>query len=274
MQRGLAGLLDFGQRILVFLDRDRVGVVGRLVHRLVDLFADIRRQSVPELRVHDHGVLQMRVIGHRNVLLNFVKFLRQIIGSGVLAGIDHPGLQRLVYFRERHDLRDRADVAEIAVGNLGAGDTDLEALEIGRRDQRTVGRGHVETVIPVREPADALGFQFLEQPLADRAFHRLGVGVYVLEQPWQIERLELLDAERREFRGRGRQHLHRAELQRLDLFLVLVKRGVRVNFDSHLAVGVFLGKFLEFQCAFSLRRVVGDDMAEFDDDRALGEGCA
>src|SRR6266700_8207350 len=54
MQRGLARLLDLGQRVLVFLDRDRVGVVGRLVDRLVELRADIRWQSAPELGVDDH----------------------------------------------------------------------------------------------------------------------------------------------------------------------------------------------------------------------------
>src|SRR3954465_15612962 len=50
MQGGLAGLLDLLERILVFLDRDRVGVVGRLRHGLFKLAADVRRQSAPELR--------------------------------------------------------------------------------------------------------------------------------------------------------------------------------------------------------------------------------
>ena len=113
--------------------RDRVGVVGRLVHRLVELRADVGRQPVPELRVHDHRVLQMRVIGHGDVLLHLVEFLRQVVRRRVLAAVDHAGLQRLIDFRERHDLRDRADVAEILVGDLRAGDADLEALEVGRR---------------------------------------------------------------------------------------------------------------------------------------------
>src|SRR3954447_10478043 len=41
MQCGLAGFLDLGQRVLVFLDRDRIGVIGRLVHRFVKLLANI-----------------------------------------------------------------------------------------------------------------------------------------------------------------------------------------------------------------------------------------
>ena len=214
------------------------------------------------------------MVGDRDVLLHLVEFLRQIVRRRILAAVDHAGLQRLIDFRERHDLRDRADVAEIAVGDLGAGDADLEPLEIGRHQQRTVGRGHVEAVVPIGETGDALGLQLLEQPLADRPLHGLGVGRLILEQPRQIERLELLGAERGEFRGRGREHLHRAELQRLDLFLVLVERGVRVDFDLDLAVGVLLGELLELQRALALRRVVGDDVAELDDDRVVGQGGA
>ena len=214
------------------------------------------------------------MVGDRDVLLHLVELLRQIIRRRVLAAVDHAGLQRLIDFRERHDLRDRADVAEIAVGDLGAGDADLEPLEIGRHQQRTVGRGHVEAVVPIGETGDALRLELLEQPLADRALHGLGVGRFILEQPRQVERLELLDAERCEFRGRGRQHLHRAELQRLDLFLVLVERRVRIDFDLDLAVGVFLGELLELQRALALRRVVGDDVAEFDDDRARRPSAA
>ena len=132
MQRGLAGGLDLGKRVDVFLMRDRVGVVGRLVHRLGQLAADVGRQPVPELGVHDHRVLQVRVVGDGDVLLHLVELLRQVVRRRVLAAVDHAGLQRLIDFRERHDLRDRAEVAEIPVGDLGAGDADLQALEIGR----------------------------------------------------------------------------------------------------------------------------------------------
>ena len=114
--------------------------------------------------------------------------------------------------------------------------------------------------------------ELLEQPLADGALHGFGVGRFILEQPRQIERLEFLGAERREFGGRGRQHLHRAELQRLNLFLVLVERRVGIDLNLHLAVGVFLGELLELERTFSLRRVIGHDVTEFDDDRALGRG--
>src|ERR1035437_7249303 len=79
VQRGLAGLLDLSQRILVFLDRDRVGVIGRLVQRIVKLLADVGRQSVPELRVDDDRALQVSVVGDRDVLLHLVKLLCQII---------------------------------------------------------------------------------------------------------------------------------------------------------------------------------------------------
>src|SRR5664280_351403 len=41
MQRGLAGLLDLGQRVLVLFRGDRVGVIGRLCHGLIELGADV-----------------------------------------------------------------------------------------------------------------------------------------------------------------------------------------------------------------------------------------
>src|SRR5262249_6218016 len=58
-------------------------------------------------------------------------------------------------------------------------------------------------------------------------------------------------------------------LKRLDLLLVLVELGVRIDLDPHFAAGIFLDKFLEPERALALRRVVGDDVAELDDDRLL-----
>src|SRR5260370_13745662 len=43
VQRYLARLLDLGEGILILLDRDRVGLVRRLVHRLVALFTEFGR---------------------------------------------------------------------------------------------------------------------------------------------------------------------------------------------------------------------------------------
>ena len=85
----------------------------------------------------------------------------------------------------------------------------------------------------------------------------------------QVEHLELFDAERAELGERRRQHLHRAELERLQLLVVLVELRVRIDLNLDLAVGVLLGQFLEFQRAFALRRVGRHHVAELDDDRAL-----
>jgi hypothetical protein len=94
----------------------------------------------------------------------------------------------------------------------------------------------------------------------------------VREDVGQVEHLELADAERAELGERGRQHLHRAELQRLQLLIVLVELRVRIDFDDDLAAGVFLGEFLELQRALALRRVRRHHVAELDDDRRLREG--
>jgi hypothetical protein len=88
----------------------------------------------------------------------------------------------------------------------------------------------------------------------------------------QIENLELLDAERTEFRQRGRQHLHGAELQRLKLFLVLVERRIGKHLDLDLSAGIFLRQLLEFQRALPFRSIRRHHMTELDDDRLLGIG--
>ena len=95
---------------------------------------------------------------------------------------------------------------------------------------------------------------------------QLGVAV---EQVGQVEGLELLDADRTELGQRGREQLHGAELHGLELLLVLVQRRVGVDLDLDLALGEFAGALGEELGGLALGRVVGDDMAELEDDRAL-----
>jgi hypothetical protein len=90
-----------------------------------------------------------------------------------------------------------------------------------------------------------------------------------VEHVRQVEHLELAHAERAEFRERGRQHLHRPQLQRLHLLAVLEERAVRVDLDFHAALRALLGELLELLGALALRRVDRDDVTELDDDRPL-----
>ena len=98
--------------------------------------------------------------------------------------------------------------------------------------------------------------------------------VVVVEDVRQVEHLELAHAERAELRERRREHLHRAELQRLHLLAVLEERAVRIDLDLDAALGALLGELLEVLGALALRRVDGDDVAELDDDRLLRRGDA
>jgi hypothetical protein len=91
----------------------------------------------------------------------------------------------------------------------------------------------------------------------------------VVEDEWQVEDLELPDAERAELGERRREHVHRAELQRLELLLVLVEGRVRVNLDLDAALGQLGGALGEEVGRLALGRLVGDDVAELDDDRRL-----
>jgi hypothetical protein len=81
---------------------------------------------------------------------------------------------------------------------------------------------------------------------------QLGV---VVEDEGQVEDLELLRAQRPEFRQRGCQHLHGAELQRFHLFLVLVERRVGIDLDLDLALGQFRGALGEELGGLALGRV-------------------
>src|SRR3954454_19287535 len=132
----------------------------------------------------------------------------------------------------------------------------------------------MQAVGPVSEAADALGLELPKQPLTDRPLHGRVIRRLIPEQPGQIKRLELFHSERCEFGGRWSKYLHGAKLQRFYLFFVLEQLRVRINFDFNLAVGVLLGEFLELERALALRCVIGNDMAEFYDDRALSQGEA
>ena len=72
-------------------------------------------------------------------------------------------------------------------------------------------------------PVMPLGSQLVQQRLADRPTGDLVQLVVVVEDEGQVEDLELAHAQRPELGQRRRQHLHRAELQRLHLLLVLVQ---------------------------------------------------
>ena len=87
-------------------------------------------------------------------------------------------------------------------------------------------------------PRMPLRSQLAQQLLADRALGDLAQSVVALEKVGQIEDLELLDAQRAELRDARGQHLHGAELQGLELLLVLVELGVGIELNLDLALRV------------------------------------
>ena len=103
------------------------------------------------------------------------------------------------------------------------------------------------------------------RPLGDPPQRRL-----VLEEEGQVEGLELLHAELAELGERGGEHLHGAELQRLDLLVVLVAGAVGEDLDAHPAAGQLGGAPLEELGGLSLGRVDRHHVAEADDDGRLG----
>ena len=135
-----------------------------------------------------------------------------------------------------------------------------------------VGAHDVEAVVPVGEALHALGLELGEHLLGELALGELPERCLVMENEGKVERLEFIEAERSELGGGRRQQLHGAELQRLQLFLVLVEGRVGVDLDLGFAAGVLLRQLLELLRGFALRRVGGHHVAELDDDGSLRRG--
>ena len=214
------------------------------------------------------------MIGHGEVLLYFIELLRPDVGRHIVLTVGNPGLQRLVQLPEGDDLRDGAKLARHRVKHLGALDAHFHAPEVFRPDQRLVGRIDVGAVVPVGDRQHALGFELLVEVGHHRARHHLARPRIVAHQEGEIEDVEFPHPERAELGDRRRKELHRAELQRFKLLLVLVERGVRIDLNLDLAVGVFLGEILKYHRRLALRRVGRHHVAELYDDRLLGEGRA
>ncbi len=130
------------------------------------------------------------------------------------------------------------------------------------------------SVVPIGKRQHALGFELLVEVDHHRARHHLAGARVVAHEKRQIEDVEFLDPERAELGDRRRQNLHRAELQRLQLLLVLVERGVGIDLHLYLSIGVLLGEVLEHHRGLALGGVWRDHVAKLDDDRLLGHGGA
>ena len=58
--------------LLIFLLGNLVGIAGGLLHGVIQLFANVGRQAVPEFLVGDDGITQVAMLGQGKVLLHFV----------------------------------------------------------------------------------------------------------------------------------------------------------------------------------------------------------
>src|SRR5262249_8771925 len=153
---------------------------------------------------------------------------------------DDSGLQGLVYLGESHHLRGSPKRAHLQLEDLRGLDPQLQSMKVLRRMQRPVGAHEPEAVVPVGESENATrleqGQHFLpKRPLGD-PMHRLLIG----EEKRNVENIEFPHTERPELRERGRNHLDRAKLQRLELFFVLVKLRIWVDVDVNFSGGVTL----------------------------------
>ena len=184
----------------------------------------------------------------------------------------HAGLQHLVSLGKGQHLRPGAERAHLGVEHARGLDAHAQSAEVGRYVQRRVGRHHLEAVVPVGQAGDALRLELPQQaapdaPFGHRVQRRLG-----REDIRQVEGLEFLHAQRAELGQRRRQHLHRAQLQRFELFLVLVQLAVRIHFDFHASARELLGQHAEAFGGLALRGVGRHHVAELDDDGRLGPG--
>ncbi len=270
----LARRLDAGDRRLLVLHRILVVQRRRVLHRAFEGRPDVGGQLLPERLVHDDHVVADRVIGERHVLLHLVLLLRVQVGERSFGAVDDACLQRLVDLGKRHRLRHGADRFHDRRVDLRRIDPHLETLHLARRVDRPVRAHDAEAVVPERESDHPLRLELLQERRAGRpvidALQRLQVRKHVR----QIEHLEFRQPRRPELARHRRQHLHRAELQRVQFLGVLEELAVRIDLDFHAALGPLLGEPLEFERGLSLRRVGRGDVAELDDDRLLRRGSA
>ncbi len=209
------------------------------------------------------------MVGLGDVLLNLVHLLRVDVRVGVLGTVDDTGLQALVDLGEAHLARVGAHGLELLLKHLGRLYAELQATRILRLAQLLVGRQLLEAVVPVRQTGDVLVDHGGQQSLALVALLEAVDRSHVVEQERQVEYLKLLGV-LLELGQRRRDQLDVAQQQRFHFLAVTEQRGVRVDLHLDLAGQTLLDQFLEHQCALALRRAVGDDVGELDDDRVCG----
>ncbi len=255
--------------IVVVLLRHLVGEIGGFDHGLIECFANVGRQAIPELLVDDDCVTQISVLGLRHGLLHFIEFLGVEVGRRILGAVHHPGLQRLINLGERQHLWNGADGAHFHLKNLARLDAHLQALGVCGIAQRLIGAHVLEAVVPIGQTENALGFELFQQPGANGALRDLVQGGVVVEDVGQVEQFEFLGPQRSELGQRRCKHLHRTELQRLHFLLVFIELAVGIDLHLHPALGALFRQFFEVFGGLPFGGVGRDHMAELDDDGLL-----
>jgi len=160
-------------------------------------------------------------------------------------------LQRVVHLGERHHLRDRAKALISPSSTFEDWMRIFMPLKSSSFLSGLFAVNSLKAVEPVREPGDALGLEQLEQARPDRPSTTSRASL-VGEHVRQVEHLELAHAERPELGHRGREHLHRAELQRLELLAVLVELAVGIDLDLDPALVLASASSLNFSAPLPL----------------------
>ena len=114
----------------------------------------------------DQQVGQKLVVGLGDAVLHLEELLGVDVRPGVFLTIDNAGLQRAIDFLEGQLLGRAAHGLDHRNGHVGGLDAELQAVGVGRHQQRLVGRELLQARRPVAEAGIAVVFDRVQQVLA------------------------------------------------------------------------------------------------------------
>src|SRR5215475_202198 len=149
-ERVVVDLVEFEAAFLQFRLQRGVHVfhLGALTNRLfvdvaLDDLAQVRGNTVPHALVRENPESVPHVVGQRAVLLDLVHLVNEQADKRLLEAIGDAGLHRGVGFRPGDRDRGRAERLEHRGPWRARWDTNLEAVEIIRRENWLGGRRHL-----------------------------------------------------------------------------------------------------------------------------------
>lgn len=171
------------------------------------------------------------MVGLGDAVLHLEELLGVDVRPGVLLTVDNARLQGAGDFLEGQLLGRSAHRLDHRNRNVGGLDAELQAVGVGRHEQRLAGGELLEAGRPVAKAGVALGLHHLQQFLALVAGREGFHGIEAGEQERQVEQ-PVFQRVGLELRQRRRSELDVAQKQRFQNLVVVIKRRVREDLHA------------------------------------------